>query len=152
MQQQAGAATSPRRAAERLGGRGIVTVTRGRPLVRLGHPRESSAGGENRRPRTSCRALARSPASAWTPGTPATHPSGGKLAGLRVVQAAPDVAPRDLLHIIGVDEAQASLGGDHDPVEYIELGHRDARATRVPICVSGSCSVPGSRAQPPGRK
>src|SRR5271165_2502366 len=46
-----------------------------------------------------------------------------QLGRLRVVQAAPDVAPRDPLHVIGVNEAQASFSGDHDPVEYIDFGY-----------------------------
>ena len=50
-------------------------------------------------------------------------PSGGELAGLRVVEAALDVAPRDLPHVVGVDETEAVLGGDHDPVEDIDLGY-----------------------------
>jgi len=36
---------------------------------------------------------------------------------------APDLAPGDHADLIGVDEPQAVLGGDHDPVEEVEVGH-----------------------------
>ena len=45
-----------------------------------------------------------------------------QLASLGVVHGAPDAAPGDLGHLIGVDEAQAAVGGDHDPVEDIDFG------------------------------
>src|SRR5215470_5194734 len=37
-----------------------------------------------------------------------------------VVQAAPDVTDRDQLDPAGVDEAQAPVGGDDDPVEVVQ--------------------------------
>jgi len=46
-----------------------------------------------------------------------------QLGCLRVVQAAPDVPARDSLHIISVDEAEASLRSDHDSVEDVEFRH-----------------------------
>src|SRR5262249_8956905 len=42
---------------------------------------------------------------------------------LRVVEAAPDVADRDQLDPVGVDEPQAPVGGDHDPVEEVQPGY-----------------------------
>jgi hypothetical protein len=46
-----------------------------------------------------------------------------QLAGLRVVKAAPDLGTRDPLDVIGIDEPQASLGSDDDPVEHIDCGY-----------------------------
>src|SRR5579871_262369 len=44
-----------------------------------------------------------------------------QLAGLAVVQAALDMAAGDLAHLVGVDEPQARLRGDDDPVEDVEF-------------------------------
>jgi uncharacterized protein (DUF885 family) len=42
-------------------------------------------------------------------------------AGLGVVHGGPDMAPGDLAHLVCVDETQAAIGGDHDPVEDVDL-------------------------------
>jgi hypothetical protein len=47
----------------------------------------------------------------------------GQPGRLRVIKAAPDIARRDLLHVVGIDEAQAVPGRDHDPVEDIDFRH-----------------------------
>src|SRR6516165_6316112 len=44
-------------------------------------------------------------------------------ARLGVIEAAPDIADRDQLDPVGVDEAQAPVGGDHDPVEQVQPGY-----------------------------
>ena len=46
-----------------------------------------------------------------------------QLAGLGIIETAPDVAPGDLQYGVGVDKAQARPGSDHDPVEDIEVGN-----------------------------
>ena len=42
-----------------------------------------------------------------------------QLSSLRVVEAAPDVAPGDQLRLISSDEPEAVVSADHDPVEDV---------------------------------
>src|SRR5271169_4675265 len=84
-----------------------------------------------------------------------------QLGSLRVVDAAPDAASRNPLHVIGVDEPQASFGGDHDSVEYINFGYfqymlkgADLRACTAQHRGSAGCGLVGdsrivSHAGPP---